>query len=78
MGGQLSVPQVMLSVPHGVKRSEEYIKADCERNRYFEKSLLPQKAAQTQGPARAQEPPRQLNNEEKAIRENPRASGSLV
>ena len=36
MGGQLSVSQVMLSVPDWVKRSEEYNKAKIRRNRYFQ------------------------------------------
>jgi hypothetical protein len=37
MGGQLSVPQVMLSVPDWVKRSGEYNKAKRVRNRFLKK-----------------------------------------
>jgi hypothetical protein len=37
MGGQLSVPQVMLSAPDWVKRSGEYNKAKLVRNRFLKK-----------------------------------------
>jgi hypothetical protein len=40
MGGQLSVPQVMLSVPDRAKRSEEYIKGNTGCNRFLQKNLL--------------------------------------
>jgi len=35
MGGQLSVPQVMLSVPVRVKRSGEYSKGKAACNRFY-------------------------------------------
>jgi hypothetical protein len=42
-GGQLSVPQVMLSVTFSGQRSREYSKLNKECNRYFKYISVPQK-----------------------------------